>query len=726
MSKKRELGASEMEITGTSNRVLEVNLTERSVREIKIHEEDRKLYLGGKGLGLKLLYDRLTPGADPLGEENYLAFMMGVYMGSGAPCSGRFAGLTKSPLTGIMLSSSCGGGFGMALKTAGFDGLLVTGRSDAPVFLHIDQQGVQFKDASHVWGLDAEKTHEALTVDKKSGILCIGPAGENKVPIANIRSVDRFLGRGGMGAVMGSKNLKAIVARGGAHKIVPKKPEHFEKVKKKATSYIKRDSVSNSLGKFGSSANVDWCNRGGILPVNNFQQGRHDAANQVSGKTMRERYDTRYHTCKPCTILCGHKGTLKDGSVHVVPEYETVGLLGTNLGIYDPDQIVAWNDLCGKLGLDTISAGAVLGWVMEAGEKGLLNTSLRFGSTEGVAEAIEDMALGRGFGAEMGLGTRWLSRKYGGGEFAAQVKGLEMAAYDPRGSWGQGLSYAVANRGACHLSAYPVSLEVRLGFLNPFTERAKARFVCFFENLHCVINSLQTCIYTSYSYVLEPPIVKYTPKFMLGLTMQYLPAVAIMLMDVSLFSKLYSAITGVPMNQWKMLNAGKRIHTLERLMNTREGIRRKDDTLPDRFLSEGRTCDPDKRTVPLDEMLTVYYKMRGYDHQGVPDRKTLRRLGIEIKEGKIPHEALSADFKIIAPGGKWPKKLYLSIMLWFVGRAMQAAARVDKGVKEEFQTHPQRISVFAGGDARRPGHGHGENEKRSGEVCGVKVRRETA
>ncbi len=678
-----------MEITGTSNRILEVNLTTRDVKELQVEEKDRKMYLGAKGLGLKLLYDRLTPGIDPLGEENYLAFMMGVFMGTGAPCSGRFAALTKSPLTGIMLSSSCGGPFGMAFKTSGYDGLLVTGRSESPVVLIIDEQGVTFEDAAPYWGMDGEKTQEALQTDKKWGILTIGIAGENRVPIANIRSGDRFLGRGGMGAVMGSKNLKAVVAKGATYKIIPNDPKRFDKFKKRATAYIKRDVTSNNLRDFGSSANVDWCNKGGILPVNNFSGGSHDTASRISGETMKFQYKTQHHTCKPCTILCGHKGTLEDGSVHTVPEYETVGLLGPNLGIYDPGLIVQWNDLCGRLGMDTISTGAVLGWVMEAGEKGLLDTPLRFGSPEGIKNAIQDMATCKGFGEEMSRGIRWLSEKHGGQEFAMQIKGLEMTGYDPRGSWGQGLSFAVANRGACHLSAYIVSLEVRLGLLNPYTQRAKARFVCFFENLFNVINSLQTCIYTSYSYVLEPPIVKYTPKFMLRLTMQYMPAVAIMLMDVSLFSKLYSAITGIRMCQWEMLKAGSRIHTLERLMNTQEGIRRKDDSLPERFLKEGRSCDDAHRTVPLYEMLDDYYKLRGYDHQGIPSAKTLRKLGIDVKD-KATGLSLEGvrDFRFVFPKEKRIKRLYLSIMLWFVGRAMQAAAKVDRGVKKEFETIP--------------------------------------
>ena len=547
------------EIIGTRNHFLEIDLGSREVKTFSVSDLDRRLYLGGKGLGLKLLYDRMPVGIDPLGKENYLAFMPGVLMGTGAPCSGRFSAITKSPLTGIMLHSSCGGPFGMALKTAGYDGLLITGKADERVYLIIEDKGVQFESASHLWGMDTKQTQQEIGGAKKSGVLAIGPAGENLAPIANVASGDRFLGRGGMGTVMGSKNLKAIVAVGGQYRIVPKDPAKFEKAKKRATSYINKNAVtSDAYRRFGTSSHVDWCNKGGILPVNNFQGGRHESASRVSGETMREKYHSKHHTCKPCTILCGHTGTHEDGTKHQIPEYESVGLLGPNLGIFDPDLITEWNDLCGLMGMDTISAGAVLSYVMEAGQKGLLETSLAFGSPEGVSATLKDMAHGNGFGREMARGVRWLSEKYGGAEFAIHIKGLEMAAYDPRGAWGQGLAYAVANRGACHLSSALFSLEVSFGLLNPYSTRAKAKFSHYFENLFAAVNSLHTCQFTAFAYTLEPPIVKYTPKFLLGLTMQYMPDVALMLMDVSLYSKLYSAVTGIKMNQWEYLKAGKR------------------------------------------------------------------------------------------------------------------------------------------------------------------------
>jgi aldehyde:ferredoxin oxidoreductase len=453
-------------------------------------------------------------GIDPLSEENCLAFMMGVLMGTGAPCTGRFSAITKSPLTGIMLHSSCGGPFGMAYKTAGYDGLLIAGKAPSPVVIDIDANDIRIVDAADCWGLDTQTTQNSAQPGWKGGCSAIGPAGENQVRIANVASGHRFLGRGGLGAVMGSKNLKAIVARGKTHKIVPTDQKRFNRTKKRAAGYIDNNpTTSDDYRNYGTSSHVNWCNDGGILPVNNFQEGSHPQADQVSGETMRQRYNAKPSTCKPCSIMCGHKGTLADGSVHQIPEYETVGLLGPNLGIFDPDAITEFSDRCGLLGIDTISAGSVLAWCMEAGEKGLINTGLKFGVAEGIAQALDDMARRRGFGDEMANGTRWLSKRYGGADFAIQIKGLEMPAYDPRGSWGQGLAYAVANRGACHLSAATFALEVAFGFLNPYTTRAKARFVQFFENLYAAVNSLHTCQFTAYAYVLEPPIVKYTPKF---------------------------------------------------------------------------------------------------------------------------------------------------------------------------------------------------------------------
>ena len=619
------------EMSGPSNKVLEVDLTGKKYTVYQVTDEERKLYLGGKGLGLKLIYDRMPAKVDPLGEENIIAFTPGVLMGTGAPCSGRFSAVTKSPLTGIMDHASCGGPFGMILKTAGWDGLLIKGKSETPVYLIVTSSGVEFKDASALWGKDAYETQDLLGKDKNAGAVVIGPAGENKVLFANIVSGKRFLGRGGMGAVMGSKNLKAIYAIGGAYKIAAKDKEKFEKIKKLATKRINANAVtSNALRRFGTNNLVNYTKLAGIMPVRNFTEGSSDNAYKLTGEYYSENFNTRHHTCKPCTILCGKQGTF-NGKQLSVPEYETVGVMGSNLEIFDPVKIAEWNDLCGRYGMDTISMGGTLAWVMEAGEKEMIKTDLKFGSPEGVAQAIEDTAYGKGFGQEMGQGSRALSKKYGGEDFAIHVKGMEMAAYDPRGSYGLGLNYAVANRGACHLSSTVMAQENFVHVLDPYTTTGKHVWVKFFEDFYCAMNSLHTCTFTSFAYILENPLTKYNGLFYLKMVMGYLYPVATKIADISIYHKFWSAITGQKMSRSEFLKAGERIHILERYMNTREGITIKDDTLPGRFLKEGRKNDPRGRVVPLEEMRKKYYRIRSYDDNGKPTARIMKNLAIQIR-----------------------------------------------------------------------------------------------
>ncbi len=622
-------GEGAREQSGPSNRVLEVDPTTRTWQVHHVSEMERRAYLGGKGLGLKLYYDRVEPGIDPLSEENMVVVMPGVLMGTGAPCTGRFAAVTKSPLTGIMTASSCGGPFGMALKTAGWDGIIIKGKSETKIFIEVDRDKVTFHDAGDLWGLTTSEAQARMTGEKGTAALVIGPAGENGVRFANVRSGDRFLGRGGLGAVLGSKNVKGIVAKGGYTKILPKNEAAFRKAKKRALSYIRsNDMTSRVLRNFGTASNTEFTNNNNILPVRNFQDGRHDEGMKLSGRTLAEKHASKPHFCIPCSIMCGHKGTFEGKSLPI-PEYETVGLLGSNLGVFDGDVIAEWNRICADMGMDTISTGGTFAWVMEATEKGLIRSELRFGEPKGVADALYDIGYARGFGAEMGMGSRALAEKYGGEDFAVHVKGMEVSAYDPRGCFGQALSYAVANRGGCHLSAYPVALEVLFGLLNPFRVGAKADFIAFLENLYCCVNSLQTCQFTAFAYVFEPPLTKYTPHFLLGFIMQNLPKAALRLIDFGLYRDLWSSVTGAPLSCKEFITAGERIHVLERYMNTREGIGRKDDILPPRLLSEYRESDEQRRTIPLDALLDRYYKVRGYAADGKPTDDLLARLGIE-------------------------------------------------------------------------------------------------
>jgi aldehyde:ferredoxin oxidoreductase len=673
-----------------SNTFIDIDLSTGTVETVTITPEDRRLYLGGKGLALKLLYDRMEPGVDPLSEKNSIAFFLGVLLGTGAPCSGRWSGVTKSPLTGIFTSSSCGGPFGMALKTAGFDGLIITGKADAPVYIEITDENVLIKEGTGLWGKTTSETHAALGLGEKDGACVIGPAGEHKVLYANIASGHRFLGRGGMGAVFGSKKLKAVVARGGTYTINPKRKAKFEQVKKKALGFIKQNEfTSDHFRNYGTAYNVGLCNENGLLPVHNFRGRNHPQADAVSGQRMAEQYQTKPWTCRPCSILCGHKGTDKNGGEHKIPEYETVGLIGPNLGIFDPDFITEVNDLCGEMGMDTISTGGTLGYVMEAGEKKLLNTALKFGSTTGILRQVRSIAYRRGRGREYADGSRRLAERYGGKEFAIQVKGLELSAYHPGSAWGQALSYAVANRGGCHLSAYPVSLECLYGLIKPLSKRAKPDWVVFFENLYNGINSLHTCAFTAFAYLMEPAVPKYVPKFLLRFSMTFFPNSSMKMMDWSVYSNFFESVTGVPCSKNDFIRAGKRIHLLERYMNAREGVAKKDDTLPERFLTPQSNKDGFTPPVPLEELLNAYYKKRKYSKIGIPRSGELRKMGITVKQDDRERimEKL-AGYKEIKPGKNPIASLYIQVMMWIVGRAFTVAPSIDERFGLEMDTFP--------------------------------------
>ncbi|THB80014.1 MAG: aldehyde ferredoxin oxidoreductase [Desulfobacteraceae bacterium] len=608
------------------NKVIEIDLNAQTYELTQISDQERELYLGGKGLGIKLLYDRLTPGVDPLGDENIIVITTGVMSGTSGPCSSRFHAVFKSPLTGIIGSASCGGPLGRQLKTCGLDGLIILGRAKVPQIVTISQEHVDFHPAGALWGQDIDQAQQLLDI-KACQSLVIGSAGENRVLFANAASGHRYLGRGGIGAVMGAKHLKALVVKKGTAKVKPFDDEGFKRLKIRANAYINRNPISLLNRNFGTASNTGPVSRQRMLPVKNFQYGRHEKDHQITGEYIAQKHKTRFSTCRPCSIMCGHKGRFNDRDTQV-PEYETLALLGASIGIFEPDHISLLNDFCNQKGLDTISAGGTLAWVMEAGQRGLVNTDLSFGDLEKAVSALEEIAGLKGFGKEMAKGTRWLSQKYGGQSFAIQCKGLEMAGYDPRGAWGQGLGYAVANRGACHLSSFPVAFENFLGFLNPTTVKSKHLFVKFFEDLYCAINSLGICQFTGYAFTLEPVLSRYTPRIVLRFLMQHMSLIALNLVDFSLFPAFFKAISGIDISSREFRAAGERIHVLERWMNCREGITRQDDTLPQRLMDESQKDDPDRRRVPLDQMLARYYRVRGYDMDGVPTPKLMSTLGI--------------------------------------------------------------------------------------------------
>ncbi len=621
-------------ISGTSNRYLDINLTDRSWSVYEISREDLKNYLGGKGLAIKIFYDRLRDRlgeVDPLGPDNLLIFSMGVLLTTGAPCSARFEVVTKSPLTGLMVGSSCGGPFGEACKTAGWDGVIISGRSQAPVTVRFDDKEVLFEDAAEIWGSTTHHVQEVLVTNPREGAAVIGPAGENGVLYANICSGHRFAGRGGVGAVMGAKNLKAIVARGREYRCEPVDGRMFKKTLVRAKTHILRNPTTKSLRAFGTNMNVRIGMKHGYSPVRNFRDRYDERTEATSGEAMAERYNTRHSTCRYCSVLCGHKGHYPDGAMRQIPEYETIGLFGSNIENYDPDIIGVWNDIMNDMGMDTISAGGTIAWAMEAGEKGLRPTDLAFGKTDNIAKMLEDIAWRRGEGDELADGSMRLAEKYGGKEFAIHAKGLEIAAYDPRASWGHGLSYAVHNKGGCHLGSYLVAMEVLLGFMPAFTAINKHKWVAFLEDIFTGINSLQSCLFTSFSILTEPVVPKYLPKFVLNIAMIATPAMSMMLMDWSVYSRFFWAITGIRCTQHGFRKAGERINKLERYMNVKMGLRPGDDTLPDRFTKEAKTKFPRESVVPIEKMVKAYYRTRRYDPAtGGPSEKDLAKLGVPV------------------------------------------------------------------------------------------------
>jgi aldehyde:ferredoxin oxidoreductase len=620
------------EILGTSNKYLDINLTDKTWKVHEATSDDLEKFLGGKGLGLKIFYDKLKNklrDVEPLGPDNLLIFANGVLLTTGAPCSARFEVITKSPLTGYMVASSCGGPFGEACKTAGWDGVIISGRAERPTVIRFDDQSVIFEEAGELWGAKTHDTQKKLDLGPKEAAAVIGPAGENKVLYANICSGHRFAGRGGVGAVMGAKNLKAIVARGKEYRCIPVDQKKFDKTLKKAKLHIMRNPFTKGYKAFGTNMNTRFGIKSGFTPVRNFRDRYNPKTEAITGEVMAEKYQTRHSTCRYCSVLCGHKGMYPDGKIRQIPEYETTGLFGSNIENYDTDKIAIWNEIMNDMGMDTISAGGTMAWAMEAGEKGMRKTELSFENHDNIARILEDIAYRRGEGAELADGSKRLSEKYGGTNFAIHTKGLEIAAYDPRGCWGHGLSYAVHNKGGCHLGSYLVGLEVLMGFMPPRTSLGKASWVVFCEDIFAGINSLQTCLFTAFAILTEPIVPKYLPLAVLNVATIVNPKMSQMLMNWSVYSDFFSAITGIPMNQWQFKKAGERINKLERYMNVQMGQKPSEDTLPDRFTKEAVTKYPVDSVVPIEPMVKKYYRIRGYDPLTAgPTLKNLKRLGI--------------------------------------------------------------------------------------------------
>ena len=623
-------------------RYVEIDLSTGIINDYSVSRGYFERYVGGKALAARILYDVLPAGVDPLSSGNVLIINTGPLTGTGAPSSSRFNVTTKNVLTGGIASSNCGGTFGVRLRRAGFEGLIIKGRAGRPSFIEIIDGEIRIKDASELWGLNTKETRSQF--DHRYGVLVIGPAGENQVKYGCAVSGDRVIGRCGVGAVMGSKNLKALVAFG-KRDIAIAQPGAFRDFNRKWIKLLQgHEGTGETMPRYGTANFVKKINDAGILPTRNYQRGRYEKADRLSGEYLAEKYLTRNSGCLSCPIRCERRVMVGDQEVKG-PEYETLGMLGSNLENPDIGIINEWNYQADLLGLDTISLGSVLGFAMELEERGIKDFGLRFGETAGITEIISKIAYREGEYSDLADGVKALAEKYGGQNFAIHSKGLELAAYDPRKAVGMGLGYATANRGGCHLNAgYLVFMEA-LGplFINWRTSKGKPALTVIFQNGMEAISAAGSCLFTSFTLV-PNMVYKMKPggtmlkllgqsmissRFLLGKMGGLLPG-AMPFNSLYLFphAEAIRLATGLKMTTGRFLQLGERSFNMERVFNIREGLTGADDTLPPRLTSE--TIDPSHTDskVDLSSMLPLYYEIRGWNKEGQPTAQKLQQLKI--------------------------------------------------------------------------------------------------
>ena len=585
---------------GYHGRYLVVDLTDRSWRVEDLPEEITSDYLGGRGIGSKLLFDLQEGKVDPLSPKNNLIVFTGPLCGTNTPGSSRIVFITKSPISNTINATSMGGSFPNAFKGTGFDGLVVSGKSEEKVWIHITPEGVVFNSAEDLWGLNTSETEATVKerVGDKCRVSCIGPAGENQVLFASVVSETRTAGRGGAGTVMGSKNLKAIAVSGNIKAPIVDKQAMEEAIKKIRDDQNENPSVVG-MQMNGTAGLISVVNAMGGLPTKNYQTGTFEAAEEISGSAITEKNRVKGFACASCPVGCSLISEAKTGKFAGTrtegPEYESTVMLGSNLMISDLDTIIAANYLCDEYGLDTISVGNVIGFTMECYEKGLLSESdtgrlaFTWGNNELVLSLIEMIAQKKGIGERLAQGVARLSKEIPGSEgFAMHVKGLELAAYDPRAVFGQGLSYAIAPRGGEHGRGGYMIVEFFLPDVDLYTHEGKAKRAVELAEVAAVYDISSLCNFNFIPIAIIPPLI--------------------------------TAVVGKQYTEESLREVTRRLITLERRFNIREGFSRKDDTLPSRFLNEPlpEGMAEGKKVEGLDIMLDEYYEIMGWDREGNP------------------------------------------------------------------------------------------------------------
>jgi aldehyde:ferredoxin oxidoreductase len=608
-------------MNGWIGKILRVDLSNSSFVVEDLDPDMAKDYVGGRGLAEKYLVDEVDPTVDPLSEDNKLIFATGPLTGTGLIASSRYMVVTKSPLNNCIACSNSGGYFGPEIKYAGYDMIILEGKAPEPVYLMIKDDVIEFKSAADLWGKQTDETEDLIRAEigsqwkgREFRIASIGPAGEKLCRVACIiNDKSRAAGRSGVGAVMGAKNLKAIAVMGTKGIPVPDRTKFRDIIK--ATIAKNRSDVAKvtaqALPIFGTSVLVNIINESGILCTNNFQTGVFPDAMKISGETIRDTILKRNKGCFACPMACGRSTVIKDKKYEGEgegPEYETVALMGASCGINDLAPVTKANYLCNQLGMDTIDVGNIVACLMELFEKGYLpekdiGFKANFGNGEALVKLTTMMGLREGIGDVMAEGGYALAEKYGHPELFMGVKKQGLPAYDPRGVQSMGLSYATANRGACHVRSYGIAVEI-LGVnqkLDPFESKGKPAVIKAFQDFTGVIDSSGLCLFVSLAEGF----------------------------GVNDMVDMLEVCTGAGYTAENVLLAGERIWNLERLFNLKAGITKADDTLPPRFLKEPMPEGPAKgRVSKLDEMLPEYYSLRGWSADGVPSPGKLAELGL--------------------------------------------------------------------------------------------------
>lgn len=632
------MSADKNGINGNCGRILRVDLTARRITPEVVRPELYRSFIGGAGLAAKFIFDETDGDTDPLGPENPLVFMAGPLTGTAAPLSGRHAVCAVSPLTGIWGEADSGGSWGYYLKRAGWDGIILQGKAAEPTYLLVDNGKFELKSARHLWGKDTFETDEALKAEHGDENLCvssIGPAGENLVRfacIANDGTHARVAGRCGLGAVMGSKLLKAVVVKG------DNKTPVFDRDRLRNVSKILSEVLKNkteAYQQYGTSNQVEAVEYIGDLPIRNWQDGAwEEGAKKVNGIRMAETILTGRYGCKNCFIRCGRVVHVQKGPYASIEcgglEYESIGALGSLLLIDDLEAVQHMNELCNRLGMDTISTGSVIGFAMEAAENGVLpeqgDYPLTWGDADSAIRLIKDIANKRGLGELLSQGAYNAAKKIGRGsmDFVVHCKGLDFPAHDPRALVSLGLGYATSNRGACHVANLSHVVEKgitlpELGFsevMDRFSHEGKGVLVARMQNLMALFDAMKMC------------------KF------------AIIGGGVENILEVFNAVTGYELSLSEFITAGERIQNLKRLFNVRRGVDRRQDILPKRA-TEPTTAGGAKGSVPrLEEMLDDYYIERSWGRDGIPTVETCQRLGLQSEAavtGIIPERLMQNE-----------------------------------------------------------------------------------